>query len=101
TERRRHEDTTRVVDLTLDRTRDVDALQLLYGAVELRQLRQALFEGRPLGRRVRDEAGVERARQDDAALADRREHVTVAGGEARAPLRIDRVLVATAKHRRR
>src|SRR6185437_9749349 len=86
--------------LALDGARDVDAPQLLHGAIELRELGQALFEGRPLHVRIGDEARIERAREDDAPLAGRLEHVAIARRDARAPLRVDRVLVTPAEHRR-
>ena len=70
-QRRRDEDAPGVVDLALDGARDVDALELLHRAVELRELGEPLLERGPLRQRVGDEARVERAREHDAPLARR------------------------------
>src|SRR5262249_34259258 len=87
-----------IVDLTLDCARDIDAPQFLNRAVELGELRKTLLERCPLRHRVRDEAGIEAARENHVTLAERRERVAISRRQRRPAFGVDRVLVAAAKH---
>src|SRR5262249_53525795 len=65
-----------------------------------RHLRDLRLELLPRPHRVEVEAAVEeRRREDEPEIAARGEHVAKARGEARAPLRVDRVLELSAEHR--
>src|SRR5690606_7007388 len=92
------EDAAQLVDLELDRRGHIDATDHRHARIEPRKTREAFLERLPLLHRVRDDAGVETAREHELVLCRAREDLAKTRRNGGPSLTVDRVFVLPSKH---
>ena len=97
-QRRWDQDPTMAIELALNRRRHVATPQQHRVAIPLRQLRDLLLKRLPLSERIDVEAQIRQGGRNHQTAVLSSEHMAKARGEARATLRVNRVLVMAPEH---